>query len=60
LSDRLSPAPADPRRIDPVWTAGLGRPRSRATASKPKAVTASFRREAFAAYAAAAAEAQTA
>src|SRR5258705_2876383 len=60
LSERLHPAPADPRRDDPAWAAGLARPRSRSTATQSKALTASFRREAFAANANAAdsAEAQ--
>jgi lipopolysaccharide/colanic/teichoic acid biosynthesis glycosyltransferase len=58
LSERLHPAPADPRRDDPAWAAGLARPRSRSTATQSKALTASFRREAFAANANAAASAQ--
>jgi exopolysaccharide biosynthesis polyprenyl glycosylphosphotransferase len=54
----LHPAPADPRRDDPAWAAGLSRPRSRGTAIQLKGLTASFRREAFAANANAAATAQ--
>src|SRR5258708_8670194 len=54
LSERLHPAPADPRRDYPAWAAGLSRPRSRTTI-QPRALTASFRREAFAANASAAA-----
>jgi exopolysaccharide biosynthesis polyprenyl glycosylphosphotransferase len=57
LSERLHSAPADPRRDDPAWAAGVARPRSRSAAAQSKALTASFRREAFAANANAAASA---
>jgi len=55
LSERLHPAPADPHRDDPVLAAGLARPKN--TATQSRALTASFRREAFAANANAAASA---
>ena len=55
MSERLHPAPADPHRDHPVLAAGLARPKN--TATQSKALTASFRREAFAANANAAANA---
>jgi exopolysaccharide biosynthesis polyprenyl glycosylphosphotransferase len=57
VSERLHPAPPDPGRDDPAWAAGVSRPGSRSTATQ-LGFTASFRREAFAANANAAAAAQ--
>ncbi len=56
LSERVHPGPARSRRDDPIRTAGLTRPRSRASVGQ--GLTASFRRESFAANADAARQAQ--
>ncbi len=57
VSERLHPAPADPGRDDADWAAGLSQPRIRGSVTQ-RELTASFRREAFAAHANAAALAQ--